>query len=64
MTDQTPEPIELPVSEHLHGCPMPTDRVERYPLTRADGTTVVVVRCIQCGGHSVDHNPKETTDAR
>jgi hypothetical protein len=59
VNDPTPKTIELPVSEHLHGCPMPTDRVESYELTRSDGVTVQVVRCVQCGGHSVDFNPRE-----
>jgi hypothetical protein len=62
VTDQT-LPTELPPSEHFHGCPAPPDRVESYPLERPDGTTVQVTRCVQCGGQSIDHNPKETDHA-
>lgn len=58
-TDQTTADLPtLPEAEHLHGCPAPLDRVERYPLERSDGVSVVVTRCIECGGHAVDY-PKE-----
>lgn len=63
MTDQPTQPPELPPSEHFHGCPDPPGRTETYPLERSDGTTVVVTRCIQCGGQSVDHNPQEENHA-
>ncbi len=63
MTDQSTEPIELPPSEHFHGCPAPPERVERYPVTRSDGVTVAVTRCIECGGQSIDFNPREDQHA-
>ena len=59
-----PDQPTLPEAEHLHGCPAPPDRVERYPLERSDGTTVQVTRCIQCGGQSIDFNPREDHHAR
>ncbi len=52
-------PIELPPSEHAHGCPDPPGRTESYELTRSDGQIVVVTRCVTCGGQSIA--PKEET---
>lgn len=42
---------ELPVGEHAHGCP--AGRTESYPVRRADGSDVVVVRCLDCGGQAI-----------
>ena len=53
------DPLDgLDVAEvrHLPGCPNSTDRlgeegsrIERYRVTRSDGSEVEVTRCCQCG---------------
>ncbi len=57
--------LTLPERDHLEGCPM--SRVERYEAARpgkvvllangqaarASDTTVIVTRCVECGGERV-----------
>ncbi len=56
MTDERYAPT------HLAGCPA-DDRTERYDARRPDGRTVTVVRCVQCGAHTVDGGPAEAAPA-
>lgn len=39
---------ELPAGAHRDGCP--AERIEAFGRSRPDGTTVTVVRCVDCGG--------------
>ncbi len=56
-------PAMTPDPPHLTGCPA-DDRIERYDARRPNGTTVVVVRCVQCGAHTVDGGPRRSRTAR
>jgi len=43
----------LPEADHRHACPAAPDRVETYPARRADGSEVVVVRCVDCAAQAI-----------
>lgn len=44
--------------QHKDGCPAAEERIETYPATKPDGTTISITRCGDCGNYNI----KETKD--